>query len=627
MLKIGCLENKQPIFLYFCSIMKHILFIIGLISLVLNVSAQDEEVVFSQPGGFYEDSFSLVLSSSNPQNSIRFTTNGNCPTAQSQLYTEPLQLDESLYSKSDIFTIQIAPDSLMFYPDSVRHCIVIRAAVFDDNGNCLSDVATNSYFIRALGCDTHGLPAISLCADSLGLFDYYNGILVPGVHYDPHQAATTGNYYMTGDEWERRINFEFYELNNSGINQQAGLRTHGKKSRRHQQKGLKLYAREEYGKKRFKHQFFEDIPNNNFKHLTLKGFDSSWSGLGFNDYVCGRIAQNLDVESLASRATLLFLNGESWGIYFLEERPDERYLEDHFGVDIDNVNIMNDWDGHYDCGSANNFLNLFNWLEGADLANPEDYAYFSTKVDIDNFIDYQLFEIFINNLDWPANNVRFWQLGDGIMRWIFFDGDGCLETLDFDAFANAVYDGDQTYPSSSRATLFFRKLLENNDFRDRFNSRFNELVQSEFDYASTSLYFNYMHQKLEPSVPQQIERFGRPSSMELWLGWCTWHVDNFLHDRPSVMLEELLGFLSVEVNNTIGFSCFPNPSNGDISIRLDNGFAGPTEIEIHTVMGQKVFSKSCDFSGDEELISIHPNLTAGVYFMKIGNMVQRIIRQ
>lgn len=93
------------------------------------------------------------------------------------------------------------------------------------------------------------------------------------------------------------------------------------------------------------------------------------------------------------------------------------------------------------------------------------------------------------------------------------------------------------------------------------------------------------------------------------------------------MLEELLGFLSVEVNNTIGFSCFPNPSNGDISIRLDNGFAGPTEIEIHTVMGQKVFSKSCDFSGDEELISIHPNLTAGVYFMKIGNMVQRIIRQ
>lgn len=607
--------------------MKHVISLIGLVLFCLNVSAQVEKVTFSHSGGFYENSFSLILSNSNPQSCIRFTTNGNRPTAQSQLYSEPLRLDENFYSQSDIYTIPVAPDSLMFYPNSVRHCIVIRAAVFDENGNCISDVVTNSYFIRSLGCDTHSLPVISICADSIGLFDHGIGIMVPGTSYDPHQPATTGNYYMTGDEWERQINFEFYELNNSGINQQAGLRTHGKKTRRHQQKGLKLYAREEYGKKRFKHQFFENIPNDNFKHLTLKGFDSSWNGLGFNDYVCGRIAQNLNVESLASRATLLFLNGESWGIYFLEERPDERYLEDHFGVDIDNVNIMNDWDGHYDCGSASNFLNLFNWLEGANLANPEDYAYFSTKVDIDNFIDYQLFEIFVHNLDWPANNVRFWQLGDGIMRWIFFDGDGCLETLDFDAFANAVYDGDQTYPSSSRATLFFRKLLQNNDFKARFNSRFNELLQSEFDYASTSQYFNYMHQKLEPSVPQQIERFGRPSSMESWLGWCTWHVDNFLRNRPSMMSEELLNFLSVEANESIGFNCFPNPSDGDIFIRLDDGSVGPTEIEIYTVMGQKVFSKSCVLSGLENKVTINPDLPAGIYFLKINGSSQKIVRR
>lgn len=514
------------IFSYICGIMKRILLFVSLIIVSLNVFAQVEKVSFSHSGGFYEEPFALTLSG-NPQYEIRFTTNGNCPTAQSQLYIQPLYLNENCYSQSDIFTIPIAPDSLMFYPESVRHCIVIRAAFFDGNGNCVSDVATNSYFIRSLDCDTHGLPVISICSDSLGLFDYYTGILVPGVHYNPHQAATTGNYYMTGDEWERQINFEFYELNNSGVNQQAGLRTHGKKTRRHQQKGLKLYAREEYGKKRFKYQFFEDIPNNSFKHLTLKGFDSSWSALGFNDYVCGRIAQNLNVESLASRAVLLFLNGESWGIYFLEERPDERFLEDHFNVDIDNVNIMNDWDGHYDCGSPDNFISLFNWLESADLTDPESYAYFSSKVDIDNFVDYQLLEIFICNLDWPSNNVRFWQVDDGIMRWIFFDGDGCLESLDFDAFANSVYDGNQTYPSSSRATLFFRKLLANDDFKSRFISRFNELLYSEFNYASTSWYFNYMKQKLEPSLSWQIERLGRPSSMGSWSGWCVFHVDNF----------------------------------------------------------------------------------------------------
>lgn len=611
------------IFSYICGIMKRILLFVSLIVVSLNVFAQVEKVSFSHSGGFYEEPFALTLSG-NPQYEIRFTTNGNCPTAQSQLYIQPLYLNENCYSQSDIFTIPIAPDSLMFYPESVRHCIVIRAAFFDGNGNCVSDVATNSYFIRSLDCDTHGLPVISICSDSLGLFDYYTGILVPGVHYNPHQAATTGNYYMTGDEWERQINFEFYELNNSGVNQQAGLRTHGKKTRRHQQKGLKLYAREEYGKKRFKHQFFEDIPNNSFKHLTLKGFDSSWSALGFNDYVCGRIAQNLNVESLASRAVLLFLNGESWGIYFLEERPDERFLEDHFNVDIDNVNIMNDWDGHYDCGSPDNFISLFNWLESADLTDPESYAYFSSKVDIDNFVDYQLLEIFICNLDWPSNNVRFWQVDDGIMRWIFFDGDGCLESLDFDAFANSVYDGNQTYPSSSRATLFFRKLLANDDFKSRFISRFNELLYSEFNYASTSWYFNYMKQKLEPSLSWQIERLGRPSSMGSWSGWCVSHVDNFLRNRPLMMSEEIMEFVAVN-ENTSGFCCFPNPTNGEIFIQLPEGSLKPQKIEIYNMLGQKIFSTVFEANGSS--VSIHPDMAPGLYVLKIGDQMQRIVKQ
>lgn len=611
------------IFSYICGIMKRILLFVSLIIVSLNVFAQVEKVSFSHSGGFYEEPFALTLSG-NPQYEIRFTTNGNCPTAQSQLYIQPLYLNENCYSQSDIFTIPIAPDSLMFYPESVRHCIVIRAAFFDGNGNCVSDVATNSYFIRSLDCDTHGLPVISICSDSLGLFDYYTGILVPGVHYNPHQAATTGNYYMTGDEWERQINFEFYELNNSGVNQQAGLRTHGKKTRRHQQKGLKLYAREEYGKKRFKHQFFEDIPNNSFKHLTLKGFDSSWSALGFNDYVCGRIAQNLNVESLASRAVLLFLNGESWGIYFLEERPDERFLEDHFNVDIDNVNIMNDWDGHYDCGSPDNFISLFNWLESADLTDPESYAYFSSKVDIDNFVDYQLLEIFICNLDWLSNNVRFWQVDDGIMRWIFFDGDGCLESLDFDAFANSVYDGNQTYPSSSRATLFFRKLLANDDFKSRFISRFNELLYSEFNYASTSWYFNYMKQKLEPSLSWQIERLGRPSSMGSWSGWCVSHVDNFLRNRPLMMSEEIMEFVAVN-ENTSGFCCFPNPTNGEIFIQFPEGSLKPQKIEIYNMLGQKIFSTVFEANGSS--VSIHPDMAPGLYVLKIGDQMQRIVKQ
>ena len=83
-------------------------------------------------------------------------------------------------SKENIFTIPICTNDLFYLPDSVQHCIVIRAAVFDGNDSCVSRTYTNSYFIKALGCDTHGLPVVSICADSLDLFGFEQGILVPG---------------------------------------------------------------------------------------------------------------------------------------------------------------------------------------------------------------------------------------------------------------------------------------------------------------------------------------------------------------------------------------------------------------------------------------------------------------
>ena len=212
--------------------------------------------------------------------------------------------------------------------------------MFDENEECISEVTTQSYFIRALGCDTHGLPVMSLCADSLDLFDQEYGIFVPGVHFDPSNPNWTGNYYMTGEAWERTINVEFYEQNNTGINQQAGLRTHGGNGRRFPQKCMKLYAREAYGKKRFEHRFFDNLPLNSFKHLVLKPFAASWNDTGVNDHISNQIAAQLNVESLASRPVVLYLNGEYWGIYYIHERPDERYLEDHFDVDITKVNLL-----------------------------------------------------------------------------------------------------------------------------------------------------------------------------------------------------------------------------------------------------------------------------------------------
>ncbi len=591
----------------------------------LTAHTQNDTVVFSASGGFYEEVFALELYNVNPQNHIRYTTNGNRPTAKSPLYEGPLLLDTTKYSKSNIYTIIDCPEAEFYLPDSVQHCIVIRAAVFDENDSCVSGVRTNSYFIRALGCDTHGLPVVSLCADSLALFDYETGIFVPGIHYDPLDPNWTGNYYEEGREWERRMNIEFYELDNTGINQQAGLRTHGGNGRRFQQKCVKIYAREEYGKKRFKHKFFETIPQNNFKHLVLKPFAASWNQSGVNDHICNQIAAQLNIESLASRPVALYLNGEYWGIYYIHERPDERYLEDHFDVDIDRVNLIRAWNPFADCGTIEHFLELFQWMEDADLSTFEAYDYVKTKIDIDNFIDYQIFELFSENGDWPANNMRCWQEGDGKWRWIFFDGDACLRWMTFHAFDNAIDEGNAVWPSNWKATLFFRRLLENEDFKMQFNGRFYELLNTAFSYDVTKPIFDNIKATIIDEVPYQSERFGFPEDMDKWnedMGHMNW----FLMKRAEYIQVPISELVSVDAHESQTLSCYPNPTIGDIRLSFDADAHGNTEVDIYDMMGRKVFIQHCTVIQGHNDIVLQPDLKAGVYVLKVGRYTQRIVR-
>ena len=86
------------------------------------LQAQEEQVLFSSGGGYYESCFQLSLECVYANHHIRYTTNGNNPTAASFLYDTPLTLGPQLYSHSDIYTIQISPEDLVYIPDSSRHC-------------------------------------------------------------------------------------------------------------------------------------------------------------------------------------------------------------------------------------------------------------------------------------------------------------------------------------------------------------------------------------------------------------------------------------------------------------------------------------------------------------------------
>ena len=457
--------------------------------------ANDNHVKFSHSGGFYEQSFALSLTCQDGY-TIHYTTNGNEPKWTDPQYQSPLWLDEKLYSNSKIYTIQTCSDELWRVPESVKRCVVIRAAAFDPQGNQVGAISTHSYFIKALGNDTHGLPIISICTDSLSLFDHETGIFIPGV--------TGANYNQKGQEWERPCNFEFYECDNSGVNQQAGLRTHGAISRTYLQKGLKVYARKEYGVKKFYHKFFSTSDQNNFKHLVLKPL----ANMHVKDHICSMIANALNFESPESRAVVLYINGEYWGIYYLKERPNDHYIADYFGYNKNDINVIDHWEGHAANGSNANFVQLMQWLKKADLSNHEEYDKLCKLIDIDCLIDYFCFQLFIANDDWPHNNMRCWQKGDGKWRWIFFDGDFSFDNQKM--LSKVVYNKE----NQDISTLLFTKLISNEDFRDLFYKRHGEMIVNELAYNSTHPFVENCFDEIHDEINAHCNRFMTASNLE-----------------------------------------------------------------------------------------------------------------
>lgn len=592
--------------------------------------AQTERVAFSSPGGFYEQSFLLSLSCEHPNHHVRYTTNGNTPNPSSQRYEAPLFLDSHLYSSSDLFTITISPDSLKYVPDSVRHIIVIRAAVFDENDLCVSETFTNTYLIRSLmGVDSSKLPVVSLCSDSLSLFDYETGIMVPGTNWDPDDPLHTGNYYMKGKDWERTANVEFYESDGiCGLNQTCGLRTHGNLSRRYPAKGLKVYARNEYGKSNFEYQIFPDSPLNKYKRLIFKPFAVFWPYSGTQDYFCNTLAHQSKVDAPCIRPALLYLNGEFWGIYFIQEKIDEEYLEAHFGVDEKNCNIIENWKGTAENGTNKNFLKMMRWMKDTDLSVDANYDRVCDLIDVDNFINYMIFETFVANKDWPGNNMRCWQDGNGPWKWVFFDGDAAIIHKDLDVFVRtALYTGPDTWSNYPEVTLLFGKLLENNQFKTTFKTRAQELCGNEFQYGNTSEILHDLIETLRPNIPEQQLRFGYPHPLSLW-DFGNDLIDDFLYHRVERYLEAIDDFPLFKTDYRLSdldqFICYPNPSEGIFTIRMKEAWPHSVEINIYSITGMPLYHKTLDTPEEEGLV-FDSNLPAGVYIIQIGSCFQRLI--
>jgi len=464
------------------------------------------EPSFSISGGWYTEGFELELFSD--EGEIYYTLDGSDPDENSTKYCGAIEINNrseepNIYSAIDGISSENGwlPD----YP--VDKCTVVKAVAISENGS--SRITSETYFVGLDEEDYEGISLISLSVSPEDFFGYDNGIYVFGrvrelfeKKYDlsTYSGDSTAfyNYSKKGRGWERKVNLEFFSSDHEKVYEKtAGIRIHGGWTRQQNQKNFQIYAREEYdGAASFDYDFFEN--GNVYDKLMLRAGGSTDTFVTkIRDVFCQSLVENRDVGTQRAIPCAVFLNGEYWGLYNLQETIGTSYIEEYYGVKADNTIIIKNGETRTDNPEdVALYDEMVSFVSRNDMSIEENYRKVEQMIDIQSLIDYYSIEIYLGNCDTIKNNYAVWRsrnYGDGEYedckwRWLLFDLDdtcnmniGC-NTPDIDSFVMGNYydvnplDGDELFSS----------LMKNDEFKERFISSFTEIAETNFNYETVS---------------------------------------------------------------------------------------------------------------------------------------------
>lgn len=564
---------------------------------------EQDQVVFSRESGTYPEAFELELSFGDSDAVIYYTTDGSDPsdasnTARIACISGTVSvtdrknaanvlsaIDPILY---DAVNVTVGADLESFVStvekpadEDVDKCTVIKAAAEYSDGSC-TDVITNTYFVGDMAehvegiqesCEAAGmeLSVMSISMDADDLFDSQKGIYVKGDVFDQaleEYIAEGGeissqnavdvsreldaNYKQKGKDWERATHIDYFESDGvrttCELQQDCGIRIQGNYSRSDYQKSFRLYARDDYGTKNFKYGFWEDALDDEgnviekYKKIVLRNGGNCAFTTKFSDAYWQSLLEDIDCDNQSARPCVVYLNGEYWGVYILQDDFCGAYMENKHGVDKDSVVIYKgdaeanrvlgykldegelpegETDENYYFRELEAFMSSHD-----DLSREEDYEAFAQLVDVDSALDYFATEVWINNKwDWPGKNWSMWKTtsvdetnpyADGRWRFLVYDVEFGGISGSSDTKANTVKTsklletgtaeyGDTNYDKPN--VRCFALLMTNQGFRERYIARLESFSAGMFEYEHIIEVANRFKEVYQPILQQFFDRF------------------------------------------------------------------------------------------------------------------------
>lgn len=451
--------------------------------------------IFTPPGGIFTGPVTVTISNTFGGD-IRYTLDGSEPTSDSPAVNGPI---------------------------TVNKTTIIRARIYQA-GKIPGRIITHSYFIdsdRQIG----PLPVVSIATNPKNFWDPAKGIYVQ--NFKP--------------EWEVPINIELFENDGSdraGFNEAAGTKVNGLYSWQLPQKMLGIYFRKEYGNGKLDYPLLFDHNRKSFDSFALRASGSDWAYTMFRDGMTQSLtAENMDVDFQGFRAAVLFVNGQYMGIHNIRSKVDEDFiLQNHnlVGQQIDMIENEN----YVEAGSLNQYAS-FEAMYHKDLTIQANYDAVASQMDIENFTDFIITEIYSQNTS-VDHNIMAWKLqSGGKWKWILNDLDR--------GFFNAGNNMIRFY--ADRNVIPLKQLLTNEGYRKYFGKRMADHLFTTFDPERVKTIIDKFKSSIETEIPKHILRwqgtsssYGNPiPSVSYWNSEVE-KMKSFADARPVALLNDLQNY-------------------------------------------------------------------------------------
>ena len=351
----------------------------------------DGEVRFSEAGYFFSDTLMVELvMQSGKEGYVTYTMDGTEPTENGKRYEAALVLDSTEDTSPNIYSI--------------------RAKAWYTDGTT-SETYVHTYFVGQHVAERYSTIVFSINGNPAELTEGPDGILYGE------------NYEQRGRESERVVSIEALSADGELLfSQYAGARVFGGSSREHAIKSLKLFARKEYqeGKGTFETTLFGSMTADGKKaiekydKLVLRNGGDDFQAAFMRDEVAHRLAEQAGFATYeAVVPAVAYINGEYYGFYWLHESYCDKYFQYRNGkskgeyVVIEGTETQKFFSGDdMEDAATTEFNQLYKTYSNADLTDEETYEQLCAVLDVENYMEYMAFNMYISNYDWPHGNYR-----------------------------------------------------------------------------------------------------------------------------------------------------------------------------------------------------------------------------